>query len=277
MARVNDFFAIRAVERGMNDALIRITDRMLHLFAARSPGQALRIFVTMQIVVLAFTHVLEVRLLQVPGMTLWEEAKLVPIIAAPFIAFAMAVATRQAVLMDQLAEIASTDQLTGLPNRRAFMVEVERLRARMPTATGMLAIADVDHFKQVNDTLGHGEGDRCLIEISRHLKAHCADIALCCRLGGEEFALYMPGSAPDDARDLAGALCRGIPFAGQRQITLSAGFAEMPPGDALRDGLRRADLSLYRAKDQGRAQAVLWPGRMLAAAAQPPPHAASVA
>lgn len=159
-----------------------------------------------------------------------------------------------------LHQQAMTDQLTGLPNRRALqqqaavMIEHAR-RYRLPLAVVLL---DLDHFKQVNDVHGHALGDQALTLFARILQAHSRTDELAARWGGEEFCLLVHADP-----QAVGQLCQRLQLQLTQQTQLqlgwvlrfSAGCAMLrQPGDNLHSLLRQADAALYRAKQQGRAQ-----------------------
>jgi diguanylate cyclase (GGDEF)-like protein len=156
----------------------------------------------------------------------------------------------------QLRELSITDPLTGLANRRAFgdrlALEVERARRTgQPLA---MVLADLDHFKRLNDTLGHLEGDAALVAAARALAEGRRVGDLVARFGGEEFALLLPGTTHADAVALAERIRRGIELATlPAGCTASFGVASLPEhaGDA-RTLIAAADAALYEAKDAGR-------------------------
>jgi diguanylate cyclase (GGDEF)-like protein len=149
------------------------------------------------------------------------------------------------------------DPLTGLPNRRHLELELERLLAEGgPVA---FAIADVDHFKGINDSYSHPVGDAVLREIGALLRQYCRDGDFAARLGGEEFALVLSGVDCD----VAAAICERIRSALARQdwapldpsmrVTMSFGVAcSSGGGDGLSSLFARADAAMYRAKRAGR-------------------------
>ncbi len=164
--------------------------------------------------------------------------------------------------LDNSFEMSVTDQLTGLHNRRFMMARIGEALARLQRGVEPAAvmIADVDHFKQVNDRWGHDAGDRVLCEIARRLKANMRAIDISCRYGGEEFVVVMPGSDLEAAKMAAERLRDAIesaPFAlgegrGETAITISAGVAQMRKDDDPEQVLARADRALYEAKHAGR-------------------------
>ncbi|QBK05664.1 diguanylate cyclase [Hylemonella gracilis] len=170
--------------------------------------------------------------------------------------------TERKQLEAELREQASTDALTGLANRRHFMQnlesELERVRRRN-TLRACVLMLDLDHFKRVNDQYGHAAGDSLLRHFADLLRDELRGTDTAGRLGGEEFAVILPGSGMEDARIWAQRLCDAVsarPLAwGARQIhaTVSVGVAILSPDDGAADAaLSRADAALYRAKEAGR-------------------------
>jgi len=160
---------------------------------------------------------------------------------------------------EQLAHQAMHDSLTGLANHRSLHErleeEVERAR-RQGTVISVVAL-DIDHFKAINDTYGHSEGDAALRVIADELKSQARVYDVVARVGGEEFALVLPGASPDAAYATAERCRRALSelsFHGGG-VACSAGVASYPRDDA--DGrhlLELADGALYWAKRAGRAQ-----------------------
>lgn len=161
---------------------------------------------------------------------------------------------RDAATMRQLA---TTDPLTGLANRRYFIDAAEAALARTQRSVAPLTLilADLDHFKRINDHHGHETGDRVLREVAQVLNDLSRKGDLSARWGGEEFVILLPGAA------LAGALAfaerlrlriGNIASAPGQAVTLSQGMTAFRPGDNLDDLLKRADAALYRAKGAGR-------------------------
>lgn len=162
----------------------------------------------------------------------------------------------------ELRELASTDALTGLPNRRQFMLqlegEVERVR-RGSTREASVLMLDLDHFKRVNDQHGHAVGDSLLRHFARLLREELRATDTAGRMGGEEFAVILPGSNLAAAQTFAQRLCDRLaaePLAvGPTRVeaTVSIGIAAIAASDATPDAvLLRADEALYRAKTEGR-------------------------
>ncbi len=161
----------------------------------------------------------------------------------------------------QLTAMASTDSLTGIPNQRAFNARlVEEAAAAENGGEGLcLAVFDVDHFKRVNDTLGHQVGDAVLVEIAARLSALLPERDMLARVGGEEFAWIMVGVDPDRALEQAEQARRAIcdtEITGVGRVTISAGVARFDAGLPAGDLFRHADLALYLAKSRGRDRCV---------------------
>jgi diguanylate cyclase (GGDEF)-like protein/PAS domain S-box-containing protein len=169
--------------------------------------------------------------------------------------------------LDELEFLADRDMLTGIPNRRALVraLEAEVAAAEAARAAGgsakgpSLALIDVDYFKRVNDTLGHGAGDAVLCGLADRLAENVRRTDSLGRLGGEEFAMCMPQMPLESALGLAEQLRRvvgGRAFdapGGPIRVTVSIGVAELEAGEDAQGLLRRADAALYRAKAAGRA------------------------
>lgn len=165
---------------------------------------------------------------------------------------------------DQYEQLSRTDALTGLANRRHFRVQLEQLaeQARRNGEALSLLVLDLDHFKHVNDAHGHEAGDACLARFAERMR-DCLDgpgVHLA-RLGGEEFAVLMPGTPPTDAAARAQALRARLADEvvelreGRLKVTVSIGVAGLDP--ASEDGaalFRAADRAMYRAKAEGRDQ-----------------------
>lgn len=159
-----------------------------------------------------------------------------------------------------LEALATTDALTGLSNRRHFMVEAGTATAlahrhRRPIT---IAMADIDHFKQVNDEHGHAVGDAVLAQVGQVFRASLRATDLCCRYGGEEFAFLFPETSPDEARGLLDRLRLAVeqlrfPSDTGRgpRVSLSIGMADAST-HGLEGALGLADDALYRAKRGGR-------------------------
>jgi diguanylate cyclase len=157
---------------------------------------------------------------------------------------------------------ALTDPLTGLANRRSFDLELRAIAARGGgSSPAHLVMADIDHFKRVNDTHGHDIGDEILRIVGEILLAHVRRDSLVARVGGDEFGLLLPGASPHYTAAIAKRLCellasrplvvRGFPEVSER-ITLSIGVARWHAGESSAEWYARADAALYEAKRRGR-------------------------
>ncbi|HEX5355121.1 MAG TPA: GGDEF domain-containing protein [Aquabacterium sp.] len=167
---------------------------------------------------------------------------------------------------ERLHELATTDSLTGLLNRRSILAALEReqaVRERKPHPTSVLLV-DIDHFKRINDRLGHAAGDAVLCAVSRTLQAKAREVDRVARYGGEEFCILLPHTLHDGALQAAErlreAVCQiNIPWGDEHiAVSISTGLAcAAEPGETLQALLKRADEALYQAKAEGRNRVVL--------------------
>jgi two-component system, cell cycle response regulator len=161
-----------------------------------------------------------------------------------------------------LTELSNTDPLTGLSNRRHFTEALARefprsVRKNEPLS---LVMADLDHFKKINDTFGHQEGDTVLTAVAAFIRDLVRSYDVAARYGGEEFAVVLPDTGATQARQFAERLRKGIEeiaFPGRLQsltVTISIGVATFPTPriDCVDTLVRSADDALYRAKRNGR-------------------------
>ena len=166
-------------------------------------------------------------------------------------------AERFAEMQRELLRLATTDALTGMYNRRAFFDRAGTLCARARDGAALSAVmADLDHFKRVNDTRGHATGDEMLCAVAQALMSEGTLVG---RIGGEEFAMLVDGPLGDAAalaerlRAKIEALRVGI---GAVTLTCSFGVSEWNEGDSIDRLLQRADFALYEAKIGGRNRVV---------------------
>lgn len=166
-------------------------------------------------------------------------------------------------LRNRLATLATTDELTGCVNVRAFTrIEASELAraARYGHAISLLAV-DVDHFKQLNDGCGHLFGDRVLRAVADARRGAARETDVIARLGGDGFAVLCPETGAPAAAQLAAWLCKAVTRLSidGAVVTLSVGVCTLHPGEEPADALRgRADAALYAAKERGRNQFVAW-------------------
>jgi diguanylate cyclase (GGDEF)-like protein len=203
---------------------------------------------------------------------LWrKEATRIGAIMLALIAFVLAVTMflareidRRAQAEDRLEEMATTDALTGLRNRRKFdaVIDAEWRRAarqKMPLA---LLMIDADHFKSYNDTFGHQAGDEILVGIAICISDSVRRSGDCAaRYGGEEFAVLLPGLSPLQAVEVAETIrLKVLQWSDDPTVTtVSVGVASLTPAPAMDWSalVAAADKALYAAKAGGRNQSVL--------------------
>jgi diguanylate cyclase (GGDEF)-like protein len=166
----------------------------------------------------------------------------------------------------KLRESASTDELTGIANRRSFMhwLEIEVARAERSGAPLSIAVVDLDHFKKVNDKYGHAGGDAVLRGFAELAADAMRTGDLVARLGGEEFAILMPSTNVGEAqlacerlRTMIANTRFAVPSGDPIQVTISTGIALLVDGEERDRLVTRADDALYRAKESGRNQVQL--------------------
>jgi len=180
--------------------------------------------------------------------------------------------TEQAHVQARIQYLASYDSLTGLANRRLFRDQLERAIATAKTRGHMLGVLfmDLDRFKRVNDTLGHGAGDQLLQVVSERLRAHVRgsdlvgridpdEVPAISRIGGDEFTVLLSRlEKPEDAGDVARRILRSIPepidLSGHSvSVSASVGIAVYPvDGDDVETLVKHADAAMYAAKEHGR-------------------------
>ncbi len=169
--------------------------------------------------------------------------------------------------LDHSLELAVTDQLTGLHNRRYMSGQLEALmrRASVGGDSVSLLMIDIDHFKKINDSFGHDVGDEVLREFAVRLASNVRAIDLPVRHGGEEFVVVMPDTELEDARRIAERIrlhVAGSPFrvmGGEEllSVTISIGVASsIDDGDTPSALIKRADEAVYEAKSRGRNRVV---------------------
>lgn len=171
---------------------------------------------------------------------------------------------RRVALQDELERQASTDQLTGLPNRRALGARfaIEAARGARSGESLSLAMLDLDHFKRVNDQYGHAAGDAVLRSVGQLCHRSFREGDTAARVGGEEFAVLLPCANLEQAvlvMERFGAALAGLTVETESQsvrVTTTAGVAEQRPGESLEALMARADAALYAGKQAGRNRVV---------------------
>jgi len=184
------------------------------------------------------------------------------IVGYPLAAFFVAQHNRLRLMATALDRAARIDDLTGLSNRRTYFADAEAALADTEAGRGAFLFIDIDHFKQINDRLGHGAGDRVLREIGDAIGRCVREGDVAARLGGEEFGVYLPRADRSIAFDVAERIRDRIAGIGRksdlrgRRVTASIGVALREEGETLDALMARADRSLYAAKGSGRDRIV---------------------
>jgi diguanylate cyclase (GGDEF)-like protein len=170
--------------------------------------------------------------------------------------------TAQLQLVHDLRQSAETDELTGVANRRALVAAMvrEQARSRRSGDGYSLILIDLDHFKQVNDQLGHGVGDRVLKAAARVINCCLRQEDLLSRYGGDEFAILLPGTGQSGACEVAERICEkvastAVEAEGEKiPMSVSIGTSFFDPARGMDSGqlIREADKALYRAKAAGK-------------------------
>eukprot|EP01022_Parablepharisma_sp_SALTPOND_P007888 TRINITY_DN13383_c0_g2_i2.p1 TRINITY_DN13383_c0_g2~~TRINITY_DN13383_c0_g2_i2.p1 ORF type:complete len:371 (+),score=133.15 TRINITY_DN13383_c0_g2_i2:473-1585(+) len=166
--------------------------------------------------------------------------------------------------MDKIEELAITDELTKLFNRRHVIKIINEQMALAARGVSSFSVCymDLDHFKIINDTLGHDAGDKVLVRTSELLTASLREVDKVARFGGEEFLAVLINSTVERSVDVAERLRRRIEqenfqeVGSDLRVTISIGVAQYQPHETVDDVLKRADEALYRAKRAGRNRTV---------------------
>ena len=171
--------------------------------------------------------------------------------------------TNQRRVEAELQHMADHDPLTGLLNRRGFERELARhvAHVRRYEPTGALLVLDLDHFKSVNDTLGHGAGDQLIGMTADVLRSCLRETDVIARLGGDEFAVLIPRESGDEARCVADKIVAKVRERGQlfeQPVTASIGIAAFHADADAEQMLTDADLAMYDAKEAGRDRHALY-------------------
>ncbi|MDO7907756.1 sensor domain-containing diguanylate cyclase [Paenibacillus sp. JX-17] len=159
---------------------------------------------------------------------------------------------------EELEQLASTDPLTGLKNRRYFQKQLDlHIHAYQESGTPFsLLILDIDHFKKINDTYGHPVGDLILTHLAKLLQLNLEKDDAAARFGGEEFVIILPGTQEGQAVEAAEKIREAAESArwGDYRITISVGTAAVEDSDTGESLLHKADVALYASKTRGRNQ-----------------------
>ena len=173
----------------------------------------------------------------------------------------LAESLRRALEYEELFDSARKDALTGLSNRRVFderIVEIMDAARRHNRAVTMASL-DLDHFKQINDNLGHQQGDKVLKQVADVFKRGVRTTDLLVRIGGDEFVLVMDSTDCNSGRILAERLCQTVSDLdiwadSETRLGVSIGMAQWQTGESLEQWMERVDDILYNAKAEGRSR-----------------------
>lgn len=173
--------------------------------------------------------------------------------------------------LSETTALAVTDELTSLLNRRGLDIAFDELQleARRRHTSFAVALLDLDHFKQINDAQGHRAGDDALRYFAAAIRGQLRPSDRCCRFGGDEFVLLLPGVGLHQAVEILRRLQRVVVErtlvygSGDINLSFSAGVAQAAPGMVLDEVLRQADDALYEAKLAGRNRVCPFEGRRL--------------
>jgi diguanylate cyclase (GGDEF)-like protein len=180
---------------------------------------------------------------------------------AEWIAAQAGIAFENARLHDEVRRQATTDELTTLVNRRRFIeaLEIELERARVFGTPLTVVLSDLDDFKRINDSFGHHAGDHALRAFGQLLRDHVRDVDVAGRIGGEEFAVFLPETGIDAATAVAARMREALASSritlpeGQKiRLTASFGIAQAAANQSTDELLRLADAALYEAKRAGK-------------------------
>ncbi|MEY4562455.1 MAG: hypothetical protein RLZZ618_1732 [Pseudomonadota bacterium] len=160
----------------------------------------------------------------------------------------------------QLRALANIDPLTDVPNRRHFHELAQQAVAAAAPGTAALLMIDIDHFKRINDLLGHKAGDAALRDVAHSMRESLRTGDVPGRLGGDEFVALLPDTSVQDAIAVADRIVRPLRASSSLPLSLSFGVVHLQAGESITDALHRADQALYEAKRQGRNCAVVATG-----------------
>ena len=161
----------------------------------------------------------------------------------------------------KIQELAVTDELTRTPNRRAFMNDAQKALSwsRRYNRPLTIALMDIDHFKNVNDTYGHDAGDEVLCDIANLIKDTTRSTDIIARYGGEEFILCLPETDISEAVAVAEKIRKTVQdhkFSHGESLTACIGLTEISPEASLESMIQETDHAMYQAKHSGRNRVV---------------------
>ncbi len=228
---------------------------LIFFMSPRSTRRAIFNLVVLLVPLNLLAIVVQFLVLGADAIPLQDLILLTSIVGTPFMLGGQFIGARQVATKDRLVEMATTDMLTRLPNRRAFM---ERARSALSLNKGVMLLLDADHFKDINDNYGHAAGDHCLQVMADHLQGLLRSDDVIGRVGGEEFAIFLPKATMETARQIGQRISMGLLVetgsGSSLHFTVSVGAASVGPHMTLDEALRDADIALYRAKTAGRAR-----------------------
>jgi diguanylate cyclase len=242
---------VTIVRQGVIGALWAYPAVMLFQFvASRWVANVLNGFLVIMVTVLAYQHL---------GPSVTVRVFVTLVLTMLFTNIFLGIVMR---LQERLRRLGITDALTGAFNRRHMDKEVGEAieRYKRYGADSSLLLVDIDHFKSVNDEVGHAAGDRALKEIAALMRRSLRKLDLVFRIGGEEFLVLLPDVKQPGAAEAAEKLRREVAsaeFVPGRKITVSIGVGEIGPGEARDQWIRRIDRALYAAKGSGRDRVVI--------------------
>jgi diguanylate cyclase len=183
------------------------------------------------------------------------------LLAGPLLFLLLSKIRALAIARDEMTKMASTDSLTAVLNRGAFQMLVDAYlgQTRANSSVGALLIIDADHFKAVNDSLGHQAGDAALISIATTVQSKLRRADIVGRIGGEEFAVFLPGATAGHTHGVAERIRRAVtelpfPRPEEHRLSVSVGGVTFRNERDYERLFKAADQCLYEAKNAGRNQ-----------------------
>jgi len=240
--------------------MVDLSDRSkLRVWVGTIVGTLLCVAVAMIVASFNFANIDQAQLRRSVAINIW----LPVFLAGPLLFLLLSKIRQLAIAHEEMAVLASTDNLTAVLNRGAFtmLAEAHLAQPLEPFLVGgSLLVIDVDHFKVVNDRYGHQTGDEVLRQIAICIKAKLRATDLIGRIGGEEFAVFLPGASNSQAEAIADRIRRdvidlGLPEGNAKHpVTVSIGGTSFQEKRSYEQLFKVADLCLYEAKGAGRNQ-----------------------